>query len=221
MKKKILFLVFIALFFLTGCTPRFTYEINDGKITEIADIQVDASTKDEEIKDYADYYSLGENNDFKLTINRKDGFANVVAKGKELDLQSYFDRESSYFNKCFERTYFLTDKKEKKISIGTGQFKCLDLDYLEIPEVDVVIKTKHKVYINNADSAKYGTYTWHFDYDNFKNKNITIVLSDSKYVWYYKYMNIFIGIVVIAAVLVVLWLFISFFKGKSNKANRI
>lgn len=220
MKKKLI-IILLSIFLLTGCNPKFTYSISDGSITEQVEISFDQDYTDKEIKNNANYYGIGEDNGYTLSILRND-ILSVKTISKKSSLETFFNNSNIYFKRCFDNVYYSYDKSKKRSYIGTSEgFKCMYFDYLELDSIDVSIKTFNKVYENNADESKFGVYTWHFNKENASNKKITFVVGNSAYVWYYKYRFLFIGLLAIGVSILVFYLITSIFKTYSNKANKI
>ena len=67
-----------------------------------------------------------------------------------------------------------------------------------LDELDIIIKSNHKLKETNADSINGYEYTWHFDQNNYKDGNVYLKLYKDKYV--FNYENEFtIQIIIISA----------------------
>lgn len=220
MKNKKILLIICALFLLTGCTPKITYEILNGDVTEQIDITLDNSISDEEIVNNLKYY-LSNMDKYEYNIEPIEGYKNVTVKAKESkDFENLETDRNLYLNRCFDIVYI--ENTDKKYTLNTSKkFKCIMFEDMIFDSVDVSIKTYNKVYENNADEVDNITYTWHFDSSNYTDKNITIVLGNGKYVWYYKFRYLFASIAVVAIIVFIVLFVINSFKNSSNRANRM
>ena len=150
-------------------------------------------------KDNSFYYRI--NNNYKIT--------------------DYKDRLDQ-FKDCCRTIDFSNDGKY--ITFRTlGYFNWFD-KYDKIDELNIVVKSNHKVKEHNADEVGRYTYTWHINKDNYKEKIPSIKLYSDKYVFDYdgsfiKKVLTITGIVVIIGL--VGFITYKYFSKRSNKVNEI
>lgn len=196
------------------------YEILNGDFIETISVDVPSEFSNEDVDIGIDYYiSNKENKTIKLKENNDIRVLSIEDIKKDFDL---FKDDDVYINRCFDLVYTEFNKKEKKFYFNTSSyFKCMSFEYIRFKNFDISIKSFNKVYENNADEVDNNVYIWHFDRNNYKNKNITIVLGNGKYVWYYKFRFLFASLIVVCAIMLVVLFVIKIFKKSSNRANKI
>lgn len=215
--KKI-YLLFITLFLLTGCTVEYSLEFNNdileekiilGPITENAKAELDFFEPYAiESYGYEDQYDVNLKNDI-MTLKYK---YNKNLYGMSTPLNDCYDLSS--FSYDDEYYYLLTSK----------EFKCLNYAGYETEEVKINFKTNYDVVSNNADYVNNDTYTWVINNNNYQDKAIEIKLDknsitqneeennkgNSKIFW------LIVGIIVI-----ILTIFILSIKSKMSKRDEI
>lgn len=219
MKIKI-FLSILLIFLLTGCTPRLTYTILDGQISEKIEIPFDESYTSEEIKQKLDYYSYRNNLDISVDVEEIDGGYKGVVSIQDMPMNSYFENKNTLINECYKMVSFIDE--DKKIYLNTSKgFQCMTYDYNISDEIIITIQTYNKVYQHNADVVKGNKYTWNITSDNVDEQSILFIVGNKEYVWYYKYQALFIGLGVVIGIALVLGIIILIFRSVSRKVNKI
>lgn len=168
MKRKILCL--LLLIFLTGCSTEYNLEFKDGKFKDNVKIGQFDSNKIgdfdtlEPVATYVDketqYYAL----------NYKD---NYLYLNHEYTINDY--KKAAALIECFDK-YEITDDEKYYYIHASGEFKCLSYLGYKNDSVKVNFTTDLKVESNNADSISNNVYTWTFNDNNYKNKEIIIKL---------------------------------------------
>lgn len=222
-KQRFIILLFLMIFLLTGCEPKVTYEILDGKMTETVEMNIGSAYSEKRIQELADYYSFSKENGYLTSVEQiANGYNVKTSMEKEIDLEAYFESDLRFINQCYEIVSFTYEKEEKKYYLGTSKgFECMTYDYNHADKIDVTIKTYNKVYNHNADEAKNGEYTWHITRDNAEKNNILFVVGKGTYVWYYQYRYLFIGLISVAIFAVIMYIIIGIFRHLSKRANKI
>lgn len=214
-KRKLLFLL-LGILLLSGCEVKYNIELDNGKISEEIIIPYDSIYQESYEQEY--YYDVVNNKKYSSSIEHIDGINKFVLKSKKIDIKAISDNDLYDF--CYDSINVLLE--DNIYYIGTsGNFKCMNYDYLDIDTFELNIKTYNKVIKSNADKNKLNTYTWVINRDNFNNKNITFVVSKNQYVWYYKYRGLFIGLIGVLAIVLIIFLIKTIFSKKSSKANEI
>ena len=224
MKKQFcMILLFLMIFLLTGCQPKLTYEILDGKMTETIEMNLDSEYGPRELQEIADYYGFSKENGYITSVEKiTNGYNVKTTMEEEMDIETYFENDLRFINHCYEIVSFTYEKEEKKYYLGTSKgFSCLTYDYNQSESVDITIKTYNKVFEHNADKVDNNEYTWHIDKDNAEEQNIVFVFSKGNYVWYYQYRYLFIGLISVAILTVIMYIIIGFFRRLSKRANKI
>lgn len=192
---KFIFCIIVILLF-SGCNGSYNLYIDDKGISE--DIYIDTSNLSNDIIN-KDYYPF--NYDFTKVFDRKisnvDGISILNLKYKYS-----FDEflNSTAYNTCF------SNRKYE----NTNDFYYINLNHLVEcfygQEFDINIITKNKVLMNNADSAKGNTYTWHVTEDNKDDLSIEIKIAkgqkafDNSIIVY-----VLFGIIVVIIIFTIRW----------------
>lgn len=214
-KGKIIFLLFIILL-LSGCDAKYNISLDNGKISERIILPYDELYKDSYDKEY--YYDVLDEQKYITSIENISGVKKFVLKSDKLDVKNIGNNDLYDF--CYDSIDVLLE--DNIYYIGTSsEFRCMTYDYLDVDSVEINIKTYNKVIKSNADKSKFGTYTWVINESNYKNKNITFVVSKNEYVWYYKYKGLFIGLIGVLGIVLIGLLIKKIFQKKSNKVNKI
>lgn len=227
MKKIKIFLSIILLVFLTtGCSFDYRLEIYNNEARENINIDF-MTTLPEKPSDYLSK-RLAENDGGGMVLFRelKDINNTTVNSKFKKDLSSY-SGELVGLATCFDLYKFneTTDEDGNKIiSIVTSEgFNCFEL-YKDLDEVNIEIKSNHKLIETNAQETKNNTYTWKIDKNNSQDTSIVLKLAKDDYVFNYnnEFVKkiIFYGII-IGSVLFVFLIIYSFINGKNKRANRI
>ncbi len=219
MNKKILLILLISVFSLTGCSAKCEMEIKNGSITENISISVPNEYTEKKINGLIEYYGINEDSAFNQKITKNSSFMDISLTGKKEKLDSFFS-DDGFIKKCYNKVSFILE--DGKYYIGTSKgFKCLTYDYMELDNISISIKTYNKVYDNNADDVKGNVYTWKIDKSNVSNHSMMFVVSKNDYVWYYKYRYLFGGLIAVCSLFIVIYLIILTFKSSSNRVNKI
>ncbi len=207
MYKKLLILIPI-LIILAGCSAKYEVEIKNNKVIEKSSFIIDKSL----VEDNNIYYAVAKlsgkyflNTDFLLGGNIKEYYDDnkaIYQKSSDTNISNY--NNSDIFRYCYDAHNVIID--DDYIMITTSdKFKCFDL-YEELDDVDIILKSNHKLIETNADVVDGYIYKWHITKDNAKDKKIYIKLQKDKFVFNYenefvKKMLIISGIIVIIALI--------------------
>lgn len=220
MNKKVLLVLLISVFSLTGCSAKCEMEIKNGKITENISISIPNEYSDKKINDLIEYYGVNNNSSFKQKITKSGSIMDISLTGKTEKLDSFFNDDDSFIKKCYNKISFLLEDGNYYIGTSKG-FNCLTYDYMELDKISISIKTYNKVYDNNADDVKGNIYTWNINRSNVLTHSMMFVVSKNDYVWYYKYRYLFGGLIAVGSLFMLIYLIYLTFKSSSNRANKI
>ena len=125
---------------------------------------------------------------------------------------------------CYDNFNVTTDDETKSVIISTSVNNfCFD-KYSNLEEINVKVKTNHKVVSSTADSIDLHTYTWKITKENASKKPLQLVIKSDEYV--FNYDNRIVKIIVLVAV-VSLVIVISFkigiiiYRKSDRKKNNI
>lgn len=220
MKIKKLSIIFLFIFFLTGCDVNYNLELKDNKFNEKVEFilpnNYDTSSERNELL----------NSDLYINYNKKIKYAKEVIKKKDYWKFNYtykytFEEFKSYnhMNKCYEYNEFF--EEENKYYIMTApKFECKVYDYREADNVIISFKTNHKVIEHNADEVTKGVYKWIINDDNYQNKPIKLIISkdDIKRTIDFELLvslSIILGIIITIGIIVIIYIYIV--NRKNNK----
>lgn len=223
--KKVLLLVFM-LFLLSGCKMKYEVEIYNNKVTEKT--YINYSKQELNGQDPYDMTlnliaETGDNGDFLISDYRKNINNNtgVMLVNKYKNINN-FKMNTAFFGACYVANNF-TDLNDYITIKTSNKFSCLDeIEGLE--NIDIVIKTNHKVKENNADEKKGSSYIWHITKENSDNKPIIIQMYKKKYVFNYNneiFKKIGLIILVVGGTLLVIYIVYNWFKYRDIKSNNI
>jgi len=227
MKKK-LFTLLLLIFLLSGCTGKYEIEIYKGEVIE--DVYYMYSKEELGNSDpYDKTLEIAANNDNNgdfLTYDSKKNITDGNKKGvrvrKNFTSISDYKENSLVFGTCYLATS-LTNHEDYITVRTTNSFQCFD--YInELTEVDIVIKSNHKLKSTNADEIKGHSYIWHINKENATNKPIELVLHSKKYVWNYNnevIKRLGLIILILGGTLLVGFTGYNTYKNKQDKANNI
>lgn len=203
MHKFKICLIILAIFFFVGCSPKLNYTILDGKITESIEINFDKKHSKEEIEQTLSYYSQRENIKANIEIKKiRNGYKGRI-ESEELSIDNYISNDTTLINECYEKIGFSYEEAEGRYYLNTSKgFQCMIYDYNVLDELTITIQTYNKVYNHNADKVERNKYIWHITKDNADEQNILFVVGNKQYVWYYRFKDVFIGIALIAIIVV-------------------
>lgn len=173
MKKKITFLIIIAIFLLTGCQSKIDVTIDKGMINENISITLNdnelntANNVKDEIIERVSNYEM--DTEVLSYFNIKNYNKNTINVSKDYNLNNY--TWDNLIARCYKTQYINFSNNILKISTNGG-FNCFNKYNLK-GEVVINLKTSYKVISNNADKYENDTYTWNIN-DNTKNINLEI-----------------------------------------------
>lgn len=186
MKKKI-FLIFISVLFITGCSNNYNLTINGDTISEeiVSTIpSTDLVTQTEEEKAAGveaddqitpfikeDQYPFIDNEKIKYEKNVSKNGNNIIVKLKYDYTVDNF-KNSRVYNECFEKSVIKRENGYLKLAF-MGEFYCLYGDSLNIN-----VKTDREVINDTANEVDNDTYTWVVNENNVNNVNIQMILDD-------------------------------------------
>ncbi len=173
-------LLFLCVFFISGCDVEYDLTINNNGI-------FDESVTMSFLKSDTDYNDVLAYKNSKIPVSRNVGDApfynsRVLDNGKYFDLiYSYTydsdDISNSYFiSNCFNGFDIVNNDDSLVLSSG-NRFGCyIGDDGLKADSVKINITTELDVSYNNADEINGNTYTWNIDENNYLNKEINLTL---------------------------------------------
>lgn len=223
MKKKII-LLFLIIFLASGCTIKYNIEIYNGEVRETIDlVEKDIDTMDElETKMYANFdkYQVYDGVNKHFEPYEKDHYYAFRSK-ETYDFDAYNSNIKPISNSCRDIS-FVDDGKYTTFQM-LGYLKWFE-KYEDLDEIELVIKSNHKVKEHNADETGRHTYIWHINKDNYKEKIPMIKLYSNKYVFNYNNefikkilpIIVFVGIILGGSGITYLH-----FRNKSRKADAI
>lgn len=203
--KKIFTLVTLLL--ITGCSCNYELSIQNNNVYET--LKINGVTT--EIPVDADLVNLSSSK-YKKEI--KD---NIVTYTNNYSLDGY---KRSTLLTCYDS--YSVQSSDDRYVIRTGKkFKCYpyqynDFDELIFDNLEIKIKTNHKVINHNADKVEENTYYWHINEDNIDNADIYFEIE--------KQVNnpIILGIAVFLIAVLIVGVVVYFIvKSKSEKNNKI
>ena len=216
MKKIKLIILLLAVLIMSGCEIKYNIELKNGRISEEIIIPYIEEYKDSYVREY--YYDIINERKYSSEIIEIDNKKNFVLKSKRVGLDILANNDLTRF--CYDSMEVL--EQDGTYYIGTSSiFKCMTYDYLDVDKIEINIKTYNKVFESNADKKSYNKHTWIIDENNFHDKNIIFVVSKNEYVWYYKYKNLFLGLLGIVVLIGLGFLIRMIILYMSDRANRI
>ena len=181
--KKVISMLVIFVFILTGCSTEYNLEISNKKVKENikveildADIPKEVPGIDVELNDRITPFI--NNDQYPIFNNTKVKYKKKVTKVGDLTTvtlkHTYTHdefRNSNTFKTCFENASFKKTRKGYDLDLN-GSFYCLYGDSIKIK-----IKTNNEVLSHNASEVSGNVYTWVINDDNVKNVDIKLSLS--------------------------------------------
>ena len=180
MKYRYIFLIAIIVI-MTGCKATYKLEIKDNNFKESISIN---STKDSEMKYFKD-------NKFYAIMNGASNFEEYKKKDKKNEVSFSYKfndldyKESTVLKSCFKAYSVIKEGKYYILSTSKGLKCSVEEDRVLLDNLDVVIKSNHKLKDTNADEVNGYKYIWHFNKDNYQDGNIYLKLYKDKYVFNY------------------------------------
>ncbi len=229
MKRKFLFIIFIIIL-CSGCRAEYNLTIND-------DLSVEENvlaTEDEEFFEEYEKSSMGRVVGFILepyldTLNENGYVTNshITSARSGATISKHFDSVEDYANNTIfasqysDKVNYSKDGNQITLSIK-GQFSKAEQDQTRFPidEAAISIKLPFKVIENNADKVNGDVYTWLFDENDTKEREIKIIFDKSKIKKdiNYWYVGIVIGIIIL---LIVLFMVYNKVRSKRDNVNKI
>ena len=181
--KKIIMMLVIFVFILTGCSSEYNLEISNNKIKENIKVEILDADFPKEVPgidvELNDRITPFINNDqYPIFNNTKIKYKKKVTKVGDLTKvtlnHTYTHdefRNSNTFKTCFEKASFKKTRKGYDLDLS-GSFYCLYGDSIKIN-----VKTNNVVLDHNADKVSGNVYTWVIDDKNVKDVDIYLSLS--------------------------------------------
>lgn len=203
--KKNFLIIFFLVFLLCGCKVKYNIEFLNDEVYEDFSVILDKTKEKNSIKYFDEnklYASLVPDMiEYKKEKNEteKNSIFNYSYK---YNIDNYSD--SLALSNCFKAYSVIKEDNYYMITTTEG-VKCMTSDYSTIIDnIDVVIKTNHKVISTNADETSRCTYTWHINKDNYEKKSIFLKVYQNKYVFNYKEKSTFKLILIVSITLIVI-----------------
>ena len=228
MKKFKLIFLFLFIFLITGCDGTYKIEIYKNKVNEETYVWY----KNDQLNNISPYDKTLEiarkyedNGDFLTHDSKKDikksgytGFK-ITRNYKTID---EFKSESRIIGSCYLATN--VSNHTDYITLKTTQeFTCFDL-VEEFDNIEIAVKTNHKVKEHNADKKKGHTYYWYINRDNYKNKPISIKMAKSDYVWNYNnevFKRLGLIILIIGGTVMLVYICYNIYNKRQQDINNI
>ena len=197
MKKIFLLILFVNI--LVGCTPSYNLTFEDDKVIEKISLEL-PNTPDNNSLINNDFYPLHSNEDIIYNKNVKITDENIFLN-LDYTYSSYDFNNSNILNLCFHYKDLDLNNKDYYYLKLNQFFPCVTAN-----EFDINIITKNKVLMNNADSVKGNTYTWHVTEDNKDDLSIEIKIAkgqkafDNSIIIY-----VLFGIIVVIIIFTIRW----------------
>lgn len=172
MKKKIYIIcLFILIILCSGCTPEYSIEIKNNKITE--KLSISNISNEYTLQDFPNMYSiLDEEEEYLRTYEN-----NIVNYKYTYNFSNFY--KSRIIKYCYNAFNLVKDKDAYLLQTG-NEFKCYplqlsDFDIREYEKLTIKIKiTDYEVIENNADEISNDIYIWNINKDNYSSKVISI-----------------------------------------------
>lgn len=215
---KIRYLVIISLIIiLSGCKAVYKLEIKDGIFKE--NININTAGNKSNMKYFAD-------NKFYAIMNGASKFVAYKKKinNNEVNFSHVYDGldyvESTTLKTCFTAYNVVKEGNYYLLSTSKGIKCATEEDAVLLDELDIVIKSNHKLKETNADSINGYEYTWHFNKNNYKDGKIYLKLYKNKYV--FNYENEFtIQIIIISAFVLTILISAIIIVRRVKKAGKV
>lgn len=228
MKKYKLVFLLLFVFLITGCDGSYKIEIYKDKVNEESYVWY----KNDELNGINPYDKTLEiarkyedNGDFLTHDSKKDitksGYTGFKITRKYSSIDE-FKSESRILGSCYLATN-LSNHTEYITLRTTQEFTCYDM-VEEFENIEIAVKTNHKVKEHNADKKKGNTYYWYINRDNYKNKPISIKMSKDDYVWNYDnevFKRLGLIILVIGGTLMLVYVCYNVYNKKQQDINKI
>ena len=174
MKKCLLCMVIILV---TGCTANYNLKIGNDYIDEQLSLSIPTDlTQDDIFKSQtSSKISVYTNSNDKYDMSSEEiGGNHIINYSYRHNIDKF--GKSNFIVKCFSKSDISESNDTIKFETGKG-FNCIKLeDDAYLDEVKLNITTDLHVSKNNADEVNGKTYTWIFNDDNYKDKQISMEL---------------------------------------------
>ena len=194
MKKMKIFCLLTCILILSGCTINYNITIDDNVKEDI--IVNDNIREDNLFEDITNLYNayvpvyINDNSlDFvdKTVIDGVEYYkkSNLLNNGNNYSYSLSYSHKSledyqntQIWNYLLSNNYIKEDSE--KISIRTGYGVKLFSMNTGVENLNIRVTTSLKGLENNADRVEGNTYIWSFNTDNYRTKNISLVLEKNK-----------------------------------------
>ena len=182
MKKKLIFINILFLFFMTGCTVEYNINIsNDTVNEEIKIIEEKSKTLTSAESMYNDKIYSQFNSNGKILYKKNKIVSdkeNVYILKQKYELKNF--RRARALTECFDAVNLVKNKNGNYIFQTSIGFKCMLYNYYKIDSYVVNIKTDYDVINTNADIINDNVYTWKINNTNAEKKSITFEFNKEK-----------------------------------------
>ena len=191
MRVKIFCVCIFLLVFCSGCSVEYNLDI-DRNLDLNENINISATTFDdsEQINNYDKYLPIDYTADEPKVFEKKYDSIEYYDINKSNDniKFSYNYDVDKFNNNIFARNCYqyvtvmntINEEEERNELILSTSKKFLCFDYYDnLEDVTIKIKTKRKVYSNNADRVEGKTYIWNINKNNKEDSAINIIMDSS------------------------------------------
>lgn len=226
--KRNIFLLIVLIPFLFGCSVDYNLTITDNKFLE--EISIYGYNDSDTLKKV-------DNNLNSIVVARKSELSDASSRDKIKGISYYniskieesdklglkysfeFDEDtisdSRAINDCYKKFDVVEADNKITLSNKAGNSCFLNKD---LEEININIKTNHKVKDNNADTVKDNIYSWNINKENYATKKIYIEFYTNEFVSPKKdYKKIIIYIIGIAFLSLIVIITLTLKSRKSNK----
>jgi len=223
--KKI-FMLFILMFLLTGCSVKYNIIINEdltltenAKLTGTSDFFANyyKTTKKNVLKSFIDIYKdiLDENN---YQYELKEDEVPYIEVNKKYDNVKNYVEKSILFNDYFEKVNYSENGNIKKIeTVGFNNNEPDNPDRFDVKELEITIKCPYVVKNHNAKMVDRITNTYYYELNDDNNKILIEYDVSRKYNSNSDLINI---IVICILIIIVLWMIVIYVNKKNNKKEK-
>ena len=212
MKKIKLILCSVLVCLFTGCAVQYDLRFNNDTIREQVTINAsDSSITVDTIESMLNDYIVDDSTSNKLydvKFNEKKKRVELSHTYRSNDYSS-----SLLLKQCYTAYNFLESDDYYDLTTS-NEFTCNPFDYMVIDEVQIRIKTNHKVIRHNADMVEKNTYIWIIDRDNNEDKPIQIRFSKET-------VNSHLGLIILGIIVIIVAITMLIVMIQSKKNNDI
>ncbi len=228
MEKKIrkICLLLILCFLTAGCDVKYDVTLRNGVINEKVTLE---ANKNEVIDSFqtpvtevftSAWQEYQENADKDmLTLEDKSTNEKILLDATTPN-QSLSQYDKVLPKNCFSLVNTLVEEDQIVISTSEGA-TCFD-SYANTNEIKVNITTNHVVIEHNADKNEDNTYTWIINRENYKTKQIQLVVKRAEFIKEsHSSKNIKYLFIIFAIIIGVVGVTLIYFKIKNDRVNQI